>query len=82
MGSDGQVWHRWNLCDQAMTDENDIKMAFTLGGLFVILIALIIGGIELHKFQETEEMKSCVSAGKVWKVENVDSVNERVCVNP
>jgi hypothetical protein len=67
-----------------MTDnEMYVKNTFTIGGLFIILIALIVGGIEVHEYQETIKMQQCVKAGKEWTVIKVDahsSTQQRVCM--
>lgn len=71
-----------------MSDEAIVKIWYLVGGFIVLIVALIVMGVQINKYQNTQEMKACVSSGKVWKVEKTEadkgrSVSyDRVCVNP
>jgi hypothetical protein len=71
-----------------MGDEAIVKIWYLVGGFIVLMVALIIVGVQVNKYQNTQEMKACVAAGKVWKVEKTESDKgrsisfDRVCVTP
>lgn len=83
MGPDRQEWSRRHLREQEVMEDNTIvRLWFTIGGLFVILVALIIGGVQLHEYQETMKMEACVKAGKEWVKVTVDKdyAPDRACI--
>lgn len=91
MGPDWQERSRRHLCEQEVSYAQDgmsdnemyVKNTFTIGGLFILLIALIVAGIEVHEYQETMKMQSCVSAGKEWTLVQVDKdySPDRACID-
>lgn len=67
-----------------MNDNEMYVRNFITGALLVLFFtALIVAGIQVHEYQQQQQMEACVKSGKEWTVIKPDAHSsniERVCL--